>query len=336
MEELERNYGDERKTQIVEKEAEVFEEEALIKQEPMVVTLTKEGYVKRISPQHYREQRRGGKGIVGATTKEEDAVLKVISANTHDWLLCFTNQGKVHWLKVWQLPEASRYSRGTPIANLLRLEKDEKVNALLPIREFNEQYVFLATAKGVVKKTSLKEFANPRKGGIAAISLNEGDALISAEITDGKKEVILSTEQGMAIRFPEAQVRVMGRQAQGVIGIRLRKGDRVVSAGIVDPKKSLLTLTEQGYAKRTGFEEYRTISRGGVGVINLKITPKNGKAVAALVASPQEQLLAISQSGTIIRIGVSEIPEHGRATQGVRVIKLEEGDRLVSATTVLP
>ena len=333
--ELAKNYGDERRTQVIHSEAEAIEDEHLIKPEDMVVTLTHAGYVKRLTVDTYQAQRRGGKGIIAAETKEEDFIEDLFIANTHDSLLVFTNLGKVHWLKVYQIPEAGRYAKGTAIVNLLQLEQNEKVAVAIPVKEFKEdQHLFLVTKQGTVKKTPLSEFSNPRKGGIIAVTLTENDELMAVELTDGKQDIIIATANGLAIRFNEQDVRPMGRTAQGVIGIRLRDNDEVIGAVLAQPGKTLLTITELGYGKRSAFEEYSTIKRGGVGVINIKVTDKNGKAVTIKTVKDDDELLVITQSGIAIRIPANQISVIGRNTQGVRVIKLEQADKVTSVAVV--
>ena len=333
--EVKQKYGDQRKTQIIETEAQRLEEEELIKPESMTVTLTHAGYVKRQPLESYKLQRRGGMGVVGMETKETDFVEELFVANTHDHVLFFTNKGKVHWLKVYQIPEAGRYAKGTAIVNILALEKDEKITSFIAVPGFNPaQYLLMITKKGTVKKTSLEEFSNPRKGGIAAISLDAADELIEVLLTDGAKQVIIATEQGMAVHFNEEDVRSMGRTAQGVIGIRLRQDDNVIGAVVAEKEKTILTVTELGYGKRTDVQEYRIISRGGVGVQNIKVTDKNGKAVAVQAVKDDDELMLISQNGIIIRTPASGISLIGRATQGVRVMKLDQGDKVVSAAKI--
>ncbi len=335
MLELAKNHGDNRRTQVIKTEATAIEEEHLIKPEDMVVTLTHAGYVKRLPVDTYQAQRRGGKGIIAAETKEEDFVEDLFVANTHDYLLLFTNLGKVHWLKVYQIPEAGRYAKGTAIVNLLELAQGEKVATCIPVKDFPEdKFLFLVTKQGTVKKTPLSEFANPRKGGIIAVTLTEGDELMAVELTDGKQEIIIATADGNAIRFNESDVRPMGRTAQGVIGIRLRENDEVIGAVLAQKEKTLLTVTELGYGKRTAFEEYSTIRRGGIGVINIKITDKNGKAVAIKTVKDDDQLLLITQSGIAIRVPANQISVIGRNTQGVRIIKLEQNDKVTSVAVV--
>ncbi len=336
MAELVSQYGDERKTQILEIETTRFEAEELIKPEQMVVTITHAGYVKRLPLDTYKAQRRGGKGIKATETKGEDFVEHVFSANTHDYILFFSNKGKIHWLKVYQLPEASRYARGTAAVNLLQLEQDETVNTFIPVSTFDPHaYLMMVTKKGIIKKTSLAEFANPRRGGIKAIGNPEDDELVTVVHTDGNQDVIIATEQGMAVRFNEKDVRPMGRTAYGVRGIKLKGKDAVVGMVVAEADKTLLTVTEKGYGKRTAIDEYRLISRGGVGVTNIKITEKNGTVVTVRAVTDKEDLMLISQNGIIIRIPARSISVIGRATQGVRVMKLETGDKLVAAAKIV-
>ncbi len=331
---LKKKYGDARRTQIIDGAVSDVDEEALIKPEDVVVTVTHAGYVKRLPAETYKEQKRGGKGIIATGTKEEDFVEDLFIANTRSSLLFFTNKGKVHWVKVYQIPEASRIAKGTAIVNLLQLEEGEKVQTFIPIVEFDpKKYLFFVTKNGTVKKTSLEEFSNPRKGGIIALGIDEGDSLISVLLTDGKKDIIIATEEGMAIRFNEDDVRVMGRTAYGVIGIKL-KDTNVVGAVVADETKTLLSITEKGYGKRTPISEYRLIGRGGVGVINFNITDKTGKVVAVKEVVPDDGLMLISKNGIIIRTKVGQISEIGRNTQGVRVMRLDDGDEVMSAALV--
>lgn len=333
--ELKEQYGDERRTQILAAEAQKFEEEELIKPEDMVVTLTHAGYVKRQPLAVYKQQKRGGRGVMGMETKETDFVEEIFTANTHDYVLFFTNKGKVHWIKVYQLPEAGRYAKGTAIVNLLEMGKNEKITAFAPIKEFKkDNYLFFVTKHGTVKKTSLEEFSKPRKGGIIAIGISDEDELISVDLTDGTKKMVIATEQGSAVHFDEKDVRPMGRTARGVIGIKLRKDDAVIGAVVAEDNKTLLTVTEKGYGKRTPISDYRLISRGGVGVINIKITEKNGKAVAIKSVADDDEIILISQQGIVIRTAAKGISIVGRATQGVRVMKLEANDKLVAAAKI--
>ncbi|PIN75836.1 DNA gyrase subunit A [Candidatus Woesearchaeota archaeon CG10_big_fil_rev_8_21_14_0_10_37_12] len=332
--ELKDKYGDARRTQIIEGDFESTDDESLIKQEDVVVTITHAGYVKRIPVDTYKQQKRGGRGITAAETNEGDFLETVFVANTHDFLLCFTNLGKVHWLKVHQLPEAGRYAKGTAIVNALQLMQGEKVSTFIPVKEFAEnQFLFMVTTNGTVKKTPLVEFSNPRRGGILAVNLVEGDELQSVMLTDGIRKIIIATEQGMAVKFDELGVRSMGRTATGVIGIRLRD-DKVVGATIAEDDKILVTVTEYGFGKRTEISEYRLTARGGVGVINIKITNKNGRVVAIKSVSDTDELMLISQKGILIRTPAKGISITGRNTQGVRVMRLGEGDKLMNVAKI--
>jgi len=332
--ELSAKFGDDRKTQVIGKSAVVVEDQHLVPKQDVVVTITNEGYVKRISADTYSAQKRGGKGIIGTETKEEDIVKKLFIANTHDWLLLFTNFGKVHWIKVYEVPEAGRYAKGSSIANLIMLAPEEKVTATIPATSFKEKYLFFATKNGVVKKTSLAEFSNPRKGGIIALGIEDKDALVSVLLTKGENEIILATSQGQAIRFKEENVRPMGRTATGVYGIRMAEGDTLVSATIADPESTLLTISENGYGKRTPLDEYRTTGRGGTGVTNFKITDKTGNVVDVENVRENEEVIIITQAGIVLRTAVKDISLIGRSTQGVRLIRVDEGDKVMSVAIV--
>ena len=327
-------YGDARKTQIIEQGEDEIDIEDLIKPEEMIVTMTHLGYIKRQPISTYKQQRRGGKGIIAASAHEEDYVEEIFVANTHDYLLFFTSKGKAHWVKVYSLPEASRVAKGTAVANLLTLESTEKVTAYAPVKEFSNGYVIMVTRKGVCKKTSLSAFSRPRKGGIIAINLDEGDELISVRLTDGKKQLIIATRKGNAARFNEEDVRDIGRQGRGVRGIRLKQDDYVVSAVVADDTESLLTVTENGYGKRSAVGEYRLIGRGGSGVINIQCSDRNGDVIGVLIVKEGDEIMLISQQGICIRMPVSGISVIGRNTQGVRLMKLEESDKVVSATKI--
>ncbi len=333
LEEL-RKFADERRTQIVEKESELKIED-LIPREEDVITITSRGYIKRMAVGAYRRQHRGGKGVIGMETKEEDFVCDLFIANTHDYILFFTNKGKAYWLKVYEIPTASRQARGTAIVNLLQIEKDERINAYIPISRFDHNhYLFMVTKKGTVKKTSLNAFSNPRKTGIIAISLNNEDELVSVKLTDGGKEVVIGTKHGKAIRFSEKDVRNMGRGAYGVRGIKLAGDDEVVSATLVEENATLLTVTENGYGKRTVFEEYRATSRGGQGVITIHVNDKIGSVVDIRSVKEEDEIMLTTSRGIIIRVPIKGIPIHGRNTQGVKIMKLEENDRVVGVATL--
>ena len=334
--EIKTHYGDARKSKIViGGEDEDVNMEELIEKETVVVTMTNSGYVKRLSIDTYKTQRRGGKGVIAAGMKEEDVVERLYVVNTHDYLLFFTDHGQVHWLKVFQIPEAARQAKGKHLANLLELEQNEKISAVIPVSDFKEGYLFMATKLGTVKKTSLQEFSNPRKGGIRAITLDENDTLVGVKFTNGDHEIIVATKQGAANRFNEKDVREMGRTAGGVRGIRLEAGDEVIGMLAAEEGKEILTLTEKGYGKRTPVAEYRLCNRGGKGVTNIKITEKNGPVKAVMLVNGKEELMLVSKLGVGIRIKCSDISVIGRATQGVRVIRLEEGDTLAAAAKIV-
>lgn len=329
------DFGDERRTEIIAtEEGEVLIED-LIPDEEVVVTLSHEGYVKTQLLTVYQAQHRGGRGKSATTMKEEDFVEYLIAARTHDTVLCFTTHGKVYWLKVYQLPQANRAARGRPIINILPLAEGEKVNAFLPVREYlDNQFVVMATAMGLVKKVSLTNFSRPRSSGIIAIALNEGDCLVQADITDGNHDIMLFTDAGKVVRFPEAKVRCMGRQAAGVRGVKLQDNQKVVSL-IVSREGDILTATENGFGKRTQLEEYRLSGRGGQGVISIHVNERNGKVVGALQVNTEDETMLISNKGTLVRVPVEEISVIGRNTQGVRLIQLGEGESLVSIERIV-
>jgi len=330
LKDIKERYGDPRRTQILAHTEEISIED-LIVEEDMVVTISHEGYIKRNPVTLYRAQRRGGKGKIGTTTREEDFVEYLFVASTHSYILFFTTVGKVYWIKVHELPQAGRTARGKPIVNLLNLEQGEKVSAFLSVREFQEgRCVVFATKKGLTKKTELMAYANPRPSGIRAISLEQGDEVIGVRLTDGQQEIILSTLDGQSIRFKEAQVRSTGRGAYGVVGMRMDKGDEVVSMEILSLGANILTVSENGYGKRTDMEEYRLQSRGGKGIITMKTTDKTGRVVGAQQVTDEDQLMLVTNNGKIIRLRVKDIRVIGRNTQGVRLIDLEDSERVVS------
>ena len=330
LKDIKERYGDPRRTQILAHTEEISIED-LIVEEDMVVTISHEGYIKRNPVTLYRAQRRGGKGKIGTTTREEDFVEYLFVASTHSYILFFTTVGKVYWIKVHELPQAGRAARGKPIVNLLHLEEGEKVSAFLSVREFQEgRFVVFATKKGLTKKTELMAYANPRPSGIRAISLEQGDEVIGVRLTDGQQEIILSTLDGQSIRFKEAQVRSTGRGAYGVVGMRMDKGDEVVSMEILSLGANILTVSENGYGKRTDMEEYRLQSRGGKGIITMKTTDKTGRVVGAQQVTDEDQLMLVTNNGKIIRLRVKDIRVIGRNTQGVRLIDLEDSERVVS------
>ncbi len=348
LEEVKKKFGDARRTAIQDEAVEISLED-LIADEQVAVTVSHSGYMKRTPISTYRQQRRGGTGRKGMSTREEDFVENLFVASTHDYILVCTNNGRVYWLKVYEIPELSAAGKGKAIASLVSLQAGESVRALLAVRDLEEEgkYVFFATRSGTVKKTPLKDFSNVRSNGINAIAIEKQDELVAASCTDGSQIVFLATHDGKAIRFEEADVRPMGRQAHGVHGMRLRKGDYIVGMAVTPkvrekakngdkPEANLiLSVTEQGYGKRTDVDEYRLQSRGGKGVINVKTTARNGKVVSIMLVNEESEIVVISQFGKIIRIGTKTIRECGRSSQGVRLLHLEEGDR-VAATSLIP
>ena len=330
LQEIKKKDGDDRRTQIVDRTEEISIEDMIV-EEDMVVTISHEGYIKRNPASLYRAQRRGGKGKIGTTTKEEDFVANLFVASTHSYILFFTTIGKVYWIKVHELPQASRAARGRPIVNLLNLAPGEKVSALLSVREFQEgRNVVFATKKGLIKKTELMAYANPRPSGIRAISLEDGDEVIGVQHTDGNQEIVLSTAEGQAIRFKEDQVRATGRGSYGVVGMRLDPDDAVVSMEILSEGADILAVAENGFGKRTAAEEYRLTARGGKGIITMKTTDKTGRVVGVQKVSEDDQLMLVTNKGKIIRMHIKDIRVIGRNTQGVRLIDLEDGERVVS------
>ncbi|MEP6993072.1 MAG: DNA gyrase subunit A [Acidobacteriota bacterium] len=331
LQQIRKQFGDERRTQIVA-EASDIDIEDLIVEEDMVITVSRGGYIKRSPLSLYRAQRRGGKGRIGATTKEEDVVEHLFVASTHAYILAFTSMGRMHWIKVYDLPQLGPATRGKAIVNLLNLGPNERLVALSSTKDFPEdRYLVFATRNGLVKKTALSAYANVRSGGIIAINIEKDDELLSVRVTGGDDQIFIGTRQGMGIRFSEKDVRPMGRDTTGVIGVTLRKeNDVVVEMDVVDEKAHLLSVTEYGYGKRSEVTEYRYQGRGGSGVINVKITEKNGPVVGIKSVTDADQLMVITQSGMLIRMKVKDIRETGRAAQGVRVIQLEPGDRVVA------
>lgn len=330
-------YGDDRRSRITKggDDDDDFDIEELIEEEQTVVTVTNSGYMKRQSLDVYKTQKRGGKGIKAAGMKEEDFVEKIYVTSTHSFLLCFTDGGQLYWLKVYNLPEGSRQAKGKHIANLLQIKNDEKITTIVPVRDFKEGYLFMATKKGTVKKTSLLDFSRPRKGGIRALTLDDGDKLVRVRFTTGDKEILLATEQGRANRFKESDVRSMGRTARGVRGIRLSQSDKVVGMLAAEENMNILTLTKKGYGKRTPVNEYRLCNRGGKGVINMKITEKNGPIKTVMLVDGTEELMLISKKGIGIRMKCSGISVIGRATQGVRVMRFYQDDQLAAAAKIV-
>ena len=336
--EIKDKFGDERKTKIVAAEGEIDIED-LVKEEQTVITLTHFGYIKRLPIDTYKSQKRGGKGITGMTTREEDFVKQIFTASTHDTILFFTNKGKLYRLKGYEVPEAGRTAKGTAIVNLLSLDPGEKVSAVIPIQNFAEgKYLLMATKNGLIKKTALGEYNSARKTGLQGITLKENDELIEVRLTDGQDNVVLVTRKGMCITFDEKDVRPIGRVSQGVIGIRLDDDDEVIGmeSVIAGDKATLLAITENGFGKRTELNEYRVQIRGGKGVITYKITPKTGKIVGVKVASEEDDVMLVTDTGTIIRINVKDISVLGRSTQGVTLMRTNDGGKVVSIETLKP
>ena len=335
MKEIKEKYGDERRTEILEEEVEL-ELEDLIADEEMVVTISHTGYIKRNPISLYRAQRRGGKGLTGVVPKDEDFVEDLFIASSHDYLLFFTNKGRVYWKKVHEIPEAGRVSRGKAIVNLLELQSNEKIATVLSVKEFDEKsFVVMATKKGLLKKTELMAYSRPRTIGIIALKINEDDELIGVRMTDGSHDIFLATRDGKSIRFPEEDLRGMGRVAAGNIGIRMEEGDEVVGMEAIKEGETILTVTENGFGKRTKTEEYRRQSRGGKGVLTIKTTERNGPVVYSYQVSDQDQLMIITGGGKIIRLRAADISVIGRNTQGVKLIDLAEGEKVVGVAKLM-
>ncbi|MCK4675063.1 MAG: DNA gyrase subunit A, partial [Gammaproteobacteria bacterium] len=329
LEEIRDNYADERRSEIMADELD-FNMEDLITEEDVVVTFSHEGYVKSQQLDVYHTQRRGGRGKSATAMKTEDFIDKLFVANTHDTLLCFSSRGKVYWLKVYQLPMAGRGSRGKPIINLLPLEDGERINAVMPVRDYDENlFVFMATSSGTVKKTALSNFSRPRASGIKAIDFRDNDKLVDVVITDGSDHIMLLADSGKSVRFSETDVRVMGRTAGGVRGIRITEGQEVIAMIKVEEGGSILTSTENGYGKRTSVDDYPRKGRGGQGVISIKTNERNGKIVGAVQVQDDDEIMMITDNGTLVRIAVAEVSEMSRNTQGVRLIRLTKGEKLV-------
>jgi DNA gyrase subunit A len=331
--EIREQYGDERRTEIIQNRLDLTLED-LITEEDVVVTLSHAGYAKAQPISAYQAQRRGGKGKIATATKDEDFVDKLFVASTHDTILCFSNMGKVYWLKVYELPQAGRNARGKPIVNLLPLDGEEQINAILPVRDYEgDRYVFMATSSGTVKKTSLEAFSRPRANGIIAVDLRDGDKLVGVAVTDGEQDILLFSSSGKAVRFPESKVRAMGRTACGVRGIRLEDNQRIVSL-IVAAEGDVLTVTENGYGKRTAIEEYPVHGRGGQGVISIQTSERNGAVVGAVQVVDEDEVMMISDGGTLVRNRVSDISRMGRNTQGVIMIRLSSDERLIGVERI--
>jgi DNA gyrase subunit A len=337
LEEIKEKYGDPRRTKITSGQEAELEEEDLIPDTEVVITLTRDGFIKRVPLETYRQQRRGGRGVLGAVTREEDFVEHLVVTKNHTYLLFFTNRGKVYRLRAYEVPESGRTARGTALVNLLTVNPAERVTAVIPIRSFEDAgYLFMVTKQGFVKRTGLMEFLGTRKSGLLAIALRSGDELVAVRLTDGRREILLGTRNGQGIRFREAGVREMGRSAAGVLGIRLRPGDAVVGAAVVGEKPEVLTVTERGFATRTPASAYRLQARGGAGIRNVRVGTKNGPVVAIRGVGPDDELLIASEGGQILRTLVQEVRTVGRGAQGVRVMRLEPGDQISAVAVIEP
>jgi len=335
--EMAKKYGDERRTQIVAAETDI-EIEDLIAEEDVLITISHAGYIKRLPVDTYRRQRRGGKGVTGGGVRDEDEdfIEHMFLVSTHDYILFFTNKGRVYWRKAYDIPQASRQAKGKAIVNFLALTQDESIASFLQVEEFDDKhFVVMVTKNGIIKKTNLTAYSHPRTTGINAITLKDKDLLIDCKLTNGKDEMFLATKEGKAIRFQEKQVREIGRTGSGVRGIRLGKKDEVIAAEIVDPKATILTVTSQGFGKKSKFQDYRVQSRGGKGIINTKVTAKNGRVVNVLAVSDEDELIIVTESSMVVRCPVNQIRTVGRNTQGVRVMKLKPKDEVASAMKVI-
>ena len=331
LKEVRDKYGDDRRTEIIADESGELSIEDLIAEEDMAITVSNTGYIKRTAISTYRNQRRGGKGRIGMRTRDEDFVSHLFVASTHAYIMIFSDRGRAYWLKVHEIPDVGPGGKGKSIANLVSMEEGEKIAAMLTVKEFEEtKFVVMGSRRGVVKKTALSAFSNPRAGGIIAMGVEDGDSVIAVQVTDGNGEIFIGTRNGMAIRFTETDVRPMGRTAYGVRGVTLRDDDFVVAMEVVSPGGTLLTVTEHGYGKRTEIDEYRVQSRGGVGVINIATSDRNGQVVGIAYVQDGDELLVITQQGMILRMQTNDVRAIGRATQGVRLIDIEGEDRVVS------
>jgi DNA gyrase subunit A len=334
LRQVQTKYGDPRRTEILADEGE-FRIEDLIAEEDMAITVSNTGYIKRTAITNYRNQRRGGKGRIGMRTREEDFVSHLFVASTHAYIMIFSDRGRAYWLKVHEIPDVGPDGRGKAIANLVSMEEGERIAALLAVKEFEQnKFIVMGTRRGVIKKTELSAFSNPRAGGIIAMGVEEGDSVIAALISDGTNEIFIGTRSGMSIRFPESDVRSMGRTAFGVRGISLRDEDEVVGMDVLAPGGTILSVTEQGYGKRTEVGEYRVQSRGGIGIINIQTSDRNGKVIGVLQVRDDDELMLITQQGKILRMASNTIRAIGRATQGVRLIDIEGDDRAVSIARI--
>ena len=335
MTEIVKDFGDDRRTEIIPDQSE-FSVEDLIVEEDMVITISHTGYIKRTPVSTYRRQRRGGRGLTGATTKEDDWIEHLFIASTHDYVMFFSNRGQVYWLKVHEIPQGGRATRGKPIIQCIAVRPDEHITALVPVREFaDNRWLIFATRKGTVKKSVLSDYGNPRANGIIAINIEEGDELIDVLLTDGNNDIVLATRGGMSIRFHESDVREMGRATGGVKGIELDDKDQLIGMVVIRRDATLLVVSDKGFGKRSELAEYRVQKRGGKGIITFNNTDKTGDCVALKEVQPQDELMMITRSGVIIRVPVDGIRVIGRNTQGVRVMNLDEADSIVAVARVV-
>jgi DNA gyrase subunit A len=336
MIDLKERFGDDRRTELIDIEGDLSIED-LIADEDMVITISHQGYIKRIPVDTYRQQHRGGRGVTGMRTKEEDFVEHLFIASTHSYILFLTDRGHCHWLKVHEIPEGGRVSRGRPVVNLIEIDEGHKVAAIVPVKAFEDgRYLMKVTRNGLVKKTVLPAYSRPRRGGIIAMNIMDDDRLIGAEVTSGSQEIVLATRNGQAIRFHEQDVRDMGRGTRGVRGISLDEGDEVVCMVVVqDAESTLLTVSAKGYGKRTGVSDYRLTRRGGKGVINIRTSERNGRVVAVRGVVDEDELMIVTLNGILIRQAIGEISSIGRNTQGVRLINLDDDDEVMDVARVV-
>jgi DNA gyrase subunit A len=334
LEEIKNSFGDDRRTLINDTRRGITNED-LIPEETRVLTVSRSGYAKTQPLDEYREQRRGGQGKAAATVKEEDLIQNLYVLSSHVQILCFTTKGKVFWLKVYEIPVASRTSKGRPLVNMLNLDDDERVSDILPVEEFSDdKFIFMATRKGITKKTKLSLFARKWKSGIKAINLDDDDRLIGTAITDGSKEILLASSAGKLIRFNESKVRAMGRTARGVKGMKLKKDHKLISLNVADSSKTVLCVSENGYGKKTELDDFPTHNRGGQGVISIKTSERTGLMVAAALVKEEDGIMLISDKGTMIRTNVSQVPTLSRNTQGVKIITPKEEEKLIECVTI--
>jgi DNA gyrase subunit A len=331
-----KRFGDERRSEITSDEGE-FTIEDLIAEEDMVITISHSGYIKRTSVSTYRKQRRGGRGLSGQTLKDEDFIEKLFIGSTHDYILCFTDDGRCFWLKVHEIPQAGRATKGKPIVNLINVSPETQVKAMVPVREFSEtQFLLFCTKKGTVKKSALSQYSNVRTTGIKAIKIEPGDELIDVQVTSGTNDIVLATKHGLSVRFHEQDVREMGRDTTGVKGIEIRPGDSVVGMVVIKREATILVVTEKGLGKCSHIDDYRVQRRGGKGIITVNRTDRTGDVVGVMEVLPEDEIMLITRNGVIIRSSVAQIRVTGRIAQGVRLVNLDDGDVLTAVARVIP